>query len=198
MNASGGRTDGDSVRSVLGIAGSLRSGSFNRGLLKAAAEVAPAGLQVARFDRVAEIPLYNLDVEREGDPAAVRALKEAIEAADGLLLACPEYNHGPSGVMKNLVDWASRPPRDPPVGGKPAAIMGASPGRFGTVRAQAVLREVLRACGARVMPSPNLLVGGAHDLFDDSGRLVDDSTRERLKDFLEAFAGWIERFEPAG
>ncbi len=113
---------------VLGIAGSLRKGSLNRALLRAAIKRAPAGMTLSAFD-LDEVPLYNGDVEAAGDPPGVAALKQAIAAADGVLFVTPEYNHGVPGVMKNAIDWASRPPRAAPLGGKPVGIIGASPGR---------------------------------------------------------------------
>ncbi|HWK41182.1 MAG TPA: NAD(P)H-dependent oxidoreductase, partial [Croceibacterium sp.] len=124
----------DSLR-ILGIAGSLRAGSLNRALLRAAADLAPAGVTIERFDLM-QVPLYNGDVEEAGDPPGVAAFKQAIAAADGVLIATPEYNHGVPGVMKNAIDWASRPPRGAPLGGKPVGLIGASPGMTGTARGQ--------------------------------------------------------------
>src|SRR5262245_39739521 len=123
----------DTPLEVLGIAGSLRRESYNRGLLRAAQEMAPEGMTIRSFELDA-IPLYNGDVEAAGDPAPVAQLKEAIRGADALLLATPEYNYGVPGVLKNAVDWASRPPAKSVLSGKPAAIMGASPGMGGTIR----------------------------------------------------------------
>src|SRR5882672_4988864 len=126
--------------SVLGIAGSLRAASFNRSLLRAAQELAPAGMTITAFD-LAPIPLYNADVEATGDPEPVAALKSAIRQADALLIATPEYNFGVPGVLKNAIDWASRPPRGSAMQGKPVAIMGATPGGWGTARSQMQLRQ---------------------------------------------------------
>ena len=120
---------------ILGIAGSLRLASYNRGLIRAAQQVAPDGVEIAAFDLL-PIPLYNADVEAEGAPAPVRDLKERIRAADALLIATPEYNYSIPGVQKNAIDWASRPPQDSPLRHKPIGLMGASPGGFGTVRSQ--------------------------------------------------------------
>ena len=128
--------------SFLGIAGSLRRGSFNRGLIRAAAAVAPGGTTVVAYD-LADVPMFNADVEVDGDPRAVAALKQAIADADALLIATPEYNHCVPGVLKNAIDWASRPPRQSVLTGKPVAIMGASTGRGATARAQAHLRDGL-------------------------------------------------------
>src|SRR5213594_1904404 len=137
---------------VCGIAGSLRKGSYNRSLLRAAVEVVPAGLEIAVFDRLADIPLYDADVEARGDPEPVAALKAAIREADALLVVTPEYNYGVPGVLKNAIDGASRPPTGSVLNGKPAAIMGASPGRTGTARAQLALRQSFVFTQTLVMP----------------------------------------------
>lgn len=173
---------------VCGLAGSLRTGSYNRSLLRAARELAPDGTEVEIFDRMEEVPLYNADVEAEGDPEAVTALKRAIGEADALLIATPEYNHGVPAVTKNAVDWASRPPRPHVLDGKPTAIMGASPGGFGTVRSQTMLRASLTAVNAPTVRHPQVHVSGAGGKFDDEGRLTDPATRERVAELLEALA----------
>jgi chromate reductase len=180
---------------VCGIAGSLRSGSFNRALLRAARELAPPELDIVILDTLAGVPLFNADVEAEGDPASVVQLKEAIAAADGLLLVTPEYNAGIPGPMKNAVDWASRRHRDgPPVlKGKPTAIMGATPGRLATARAQANLRVSLANTGAVVMDSPQVHVMQARERIVD-GELVDEDSQRFVRNMLEAFAAWIARF----
>ena len=139
---------------VLGIAGSLRQRSYNRGLIRAAVAVAPAGVTVRILD-LAEVPLYNQDVEDAGEPRSVVTLKGEIGAADALLIATPEYNHGIPGVLKNAIDWASRPRRTSPLLDKPVAVMGASPGRGSTARAQAQLRDAFVFTGACVMPLPS-------------------------------------------
>lgn len=175
-----------STLAVCGFAGSLRTGSYNRSLLRAARDLAPDGMEVEIFDRMEELPLYNADVEAEGDPEAVTALKRAIGEADALLIATPEYNHGVPAVTKNAVDWASRPPRPHVLDGTPTAIMGASPGGFGTVRSQTMLRASLTAVNAPTVRHPQVHVSGAADKFDDEGRLTDPDTRERLVDLLEA------------
>lgn len=180
---------------VCGIAGSLRAGSFNRSLLRAAKELAPPELDVTIFDALIDVPMFNADVEAEGDPAGVIALKEAIAAADGLLLVTPEYNAGIPGPMKNAVDWASRRYRDgaPVLKGKPTAIMGATPGQLGTARAQANLRVTLANTGAVVMDGPQVHVMGARERIVD-GELVDEDSRKFVSGLLEAFADWIGRF----
>jgi len=182
--------------SILGFAGSLRQGSYNRALLRAASELAPDGMAIDIFD-LAGVPLYNGDVEAEGDPEAVTLFKQAIRAADGVLMATPEYNHGVPGVMKNAVDWASRPPRDAPLGGKPVGIIGASPGITGSARGQSQLRQAFEFTDSFCMPQPELLVFKAHEKFDAAGTLADAATAEHLGRYLDAFAAWVRRFVPA-
>lgn len=184
----------DTLR-IVGLAGSLRSGSLNRALLRAAAEIAPAGLKIEPFDLI-DVPLYNGDVEADGDPPAVAALKQAIAAADGVLFATPEYNHGVPAVMKNAVDWASRPPRGAALGGKPVGIIGASPGMTGSARGQSQLRQAFEFTNSFCMPQPELLVFKAHEKFDAEGRLMDEATRTYLARYLEAFESWVRRFAP--
>ncbi len=169
---------------VLGIAGSLRSGSYNRGLIEAAKELAPPSMAVESFDLTA-IPIYNEDLRQAGLPAPVVALREAIAAADALLIATPEYNYSIPGVLKNAIDWASRPP-DQPFDKKPVAIMGASPARVGTARAQYHLRQCFVFLNAFVINKPEVMVAGAPDLFDDFGRLTDETTREFVAKLLVA------------
>ncbi|MGI9178918.1 MAG: NADPH-dependent FMN reductase [Longimicrobiaceae bacterium] len=178
---------------VAGVAGSLRQGSYNRALLRAARELAPEGMEIRTFDRLGEIPLFNTDVEAEGDPEPVTALKEAIREADALLVVTPEYNYSVPGVLKNAIDWASRPPRDSVLIEKPAAIMGASAGAFGTARAQMHLRQSFVFTLTLVMPSPEVLIPRAGEKFDEEGRLTDEKTRGFVRQHLEAFSAWIER-----
>lgn len=161
---------------VLGVSGSLRKDSFNTGLLRAAIELAPAGMHIERFD-LADIPLYNYDVEQRGDPAPVTAFKQAIAGADALLIVTPEYQHGVPGVLKNALDWASRPPGRSVLRDKAVGIMGASPGFVGTARAQTQLREALTFSRAWAVPEPEVLVSRAHEKFDEAGRLADEQTR---------------------
>lgn len=178
---------------ILGIAGSLRKASLNRALLRAAVELAPDGLTIELLD-LDTVPLYNGDLEAAGDPPGVAALKSAISAADGVLMATPEYNHGVPAVMKNAVDWASRPPGQAPLGGKPVGIIGASPGITGTARGQSQLRQAFEFTNSFCMPQPELLVFKAHEKFDDSGRLVDDATARYLRRYLDAFGAWVGLF----
>jgi len=178
--------------SILAIAGSLRRASFNRGLVRAAVDVAPAGVTVTTFDLI-DVPMFNADVEAQGDPPAVAALKKAIQDADALLIASPEYNHCIPGVLKNAIDWASRPSRASSLTGKPVAIMGASPGRGGTARAQAQLRDGLTYTNGYVLPLPEVLVSLADEKFDADGNLQDDDTRAEVRDLLVALAAWTRR-----
>jgi len=179
--------------SILGFAGSLRRESYNRALLRAAVDLAPDGVEIIVFD-LAEIPLYNGDVEAQGDPAGVSRFKQAISDADGVLMATPEYNHGVPGVMKNAIDWASRPPRGAPLGGKPVGIIGASPGITGSARGQSQLRQAFEFTNSFCMPQPELLVFKAHEKFDAEGKLSDAPTAQHLTDYLAAFAAWVRRF----
>jgi len=178
---------------VCGIAGSLRRDSYNRALLRAAGELAPREMEIRIFDQVAQIPLFNQDVEAQGDPEAVQALKDAIRTADALLIATPEYNHGVSGVLKNAIDWASRPARDSVLDGKPTAVFGASPGITGTARAQSQLRQTLASVGAPVLPQPQILVYRAREKFDDQGQLTHERTREFVGRLLQELAEWTRR-----
>ena len=180
---------------ILGIPGSLRRLSYNRGLLLAAQEVAAHGMIVEIAD-LGPIPLYNADVEAEGVPPSVRAFKAQIEAADALLIATPEYNYSVPGVLKNAIDWASRPPRESPLRQKPIALMGASPGPTGTVRAQLALRQSFVFTESFVMLKPELHVANARDRFDADGRLTDERVREQIRALLEALGDWVERLRP--
>jgi chromate reductase, NAD(P)H dehydrogenase (quinone) len=169
---------------ILGIAGSLRGGSYNRSLLRAARELLPAGVELTEFD-IATLPFYDGDVEAAGDPEAVTRLKQAIHEADALLVATPEYNRGVPGVLKNAVDWASRPPLGSPLTGKPVAIMGASTGRGGTARAQEQLRAALEFSRASVLEQPEVLVPEAFMRFDEHGELVDGGIRAELAELID-------------
>lgn len=185
---------------VLCLAGSLRRASWNRRLLQAAASLAPAGVEAQVYDALATVPLFDEDLEQaepEGPPG-VRALRAAIAAADGLLIATPEYNHALPGVLKNALDWLSREsPQGEVLAERPVAVLGASSGPWGTRLAQASLRQVLHTCGALVMPSPTLFMARAAERFDAQGTLADASTRESLQRFMEAFATWVHRVAPS-
>ncbi len=178
---------------IVGLAGSLRQASLNRALLRAAVALAPPRLRITVHD-LGAIPLYNGDVEARALPDSVAALRAAVKAADGLLIATPEYNYGVPGVLKNTIDWLSRPARGSALEGKPAAIMGASPGMSGTARGQLQLRQAFVFTNTYAMAQPEVLVARAHEKFDEKGELTDAPTREFLAAFLGRFAEWVGRF----
>ena len=178
---------------VLGISGSLRKASFNTAALHAARDLAPDGMRI-RIRTLEDIPVYNEDVRAQGYPEPVQALRDEIAAADALLIVTPEYNYSVPGVLKNAIDWASRPP-DQPFDGKPIAIMGASPGRLGTARAQYHLRQCFVALNGLVLNRPEVMVAGASTIFDESGRLTDEATREHIARQLEALRAWVRRLK---
>jgi len=181
------------VFNVVGFAGSLRRDSYNRALLRAATELAPTALHVIVHELDA-IPLYNADIETAGPPPGVVQLRDAVRQADGLLIATPEYNHGVPGVVKNTIDWLSRPPRDSALNGKVAALMGASIAVTGTARGQSQLRQALVATNTYTLLPPEILVGRANEKFDADGRLAHEETRDFLATFLQRFAELIARF----
>ncbi len=179
---------------VLGIAGTLRRTGYNRWLVQAAQELAPAGMEITLFD-LADIPLYNQDLDKDGKrPEAVERFKLAIAEADALLIATPEYNHSIPGVLQNALDWASRPAGKSPLAGKPVGIMGAATGAIGTARAQQILKIVLFATLAVVMPHPGVIIGQAQKKFDGEGKLVHAPTRDFLQSFLHDLQDWTLRF----
>jgi chromate reductase len=180
---------------VLGIAGSLRNASFNRGLLRAAQELAPGGLEIDLLD-IHDLPFYDGDLEAAGVPEPVQRLRDRIAAADAVLFATPEYNRGTSGVLKNAIDWASRPARQSVLDGKPVAVMGATTGISGTANAQRQIREALLFPGAQTLPQ-EVLVSRAGEKFDERGDLTDAETRAEVKVLLEDLAGWIVQVREA-
>lgn len=179
---------------VLGICGSLRAGSYNRFALKAASELLPEGVTLELFESLHDIPLYDDDVKQQGFPPSVQAMREKIAAADALLIATPEYNYSTSGVLKNAIDWASRPPTQP-FDGKPIALMGASPGLFGTARAQYHLRQMFVFLNACIINRPEVMIGQAPQKFDAEGRLTDEATRKFISDLLVSLANWTRRLK---
>jgi NAD(P)H-dependent FMN reductase len=179
---------------IVGIAGSLRQGSYNAALLRAAASLAPDGVEIT-IGTIRGIPLYDADVEaREGIPDAVATLKDLIAGGDGLLIATPEYNNSMPGVLKNAIDWLSRPPADigKIFGSRPVAIMGASPGGFGTILSQDSWLSVLRTLGTNPWFGAKMLVSRAGDVFDDAGAIKDAAAEERLRKFVEGFAAFVQ------
>jgi len=180
---------------ILGISGSLRGGSFNTALLRAAQAEVPSGVTLDAAT-LHGIPLYDGDVEaRDGLPPAVVALKDRIVASDGVLLFTPEYNNGIPGVFKNAIDWLSRPASDIArvFRDRPFALVGASPGGFGTILAQDAWLPVLRTLGARFWSGGRMMVSRAAQAFDEAGALRDDAVRRQLADFVRDYAAWIAR-----
>jgi chromate reductase len=177
----------------LGISGSLRYGSYNEALLRAAADLLPPGVTLEIFD-LSPLPMYNPDNEKPF-PEIVVEFRERLAQADALLIASPEYNGSISGALKNAIDWASRPPRQP-LSGKPVAIMGASTGNFGTLRAQMHLRQILTHVGAFTLAKPEVLVARASQVFDAEGNLVDEAARGFLRDLLAGLARWTQQVSP--
>lgn len=179
---------------IVGISGSLRRASFNSALLRNAKDLMPAGVEL-EIETIEGIPLYNADVEVEGIPARVADLKRAIAGANGLLIATPEYNNSIPGVAKNAIDWLSRPASDikSVFGDKPVALMGASPGGFGTILSQNAWLPVLRTLGTKPWFGGRLLVSRAQSVFDDQGKIVDEGIRKQLAQFLTGFVGFVQQ-----
>jgi chromate reductase len=176
---------------IFAFCGSLRKGSYNRMALRAAEELAPEGVTFDSFD-IGRLPLYNEDVRAQGFPPAVEELREQIRSADAILFVTPEYNYSVPGVLKNAIDWASRPP-DQPFNGKPAAIMGASPSMLGSARAQYHLRQICVFLNIFLVNQPEVLIAGANNKFDAEGRLTDEPTRKFVGQLLQALVDWTER-----
>ena len=188
------RLGGPGTTRILGISGSLRKGSFNSALLRAAVELAPPGCSIETAT-IRGIPLYDGDLDAsEGQPLVVREVKERIAAIDGLLLVTPEYNFSLPGVFKNAIDWLSRPAADIPrvFGGRPVALCGATPGRGATRYAQMAWLPVLRALGMLPWFGGQIQIAEAGKLFDASGRLTDEKTRQQVRDFVAGFARFVE------
>lgn len=177
---------------LIAISGSLRKASFNTSLLRSAEALLPEGVSCTLVS-IADIPVYNEDIDGEDKPAAVARLKEEIAAADGLLIATPEYNYSVPGGLKNALDWLSRPAFKSVLAHKPAAIMSASKGPTGGARAQAQLKGVLSAVLAETYPAPELIVPQAQQSFTDDGLLTDDAVKTRLSRFLADYCAWIEK-----
>jgi chromate reductase len=182
--------------SVLGICGSLRKASFNMEALRAAIALRPAGMEVTVAD-ISQIPLYNEDVRQQGFPPPVETLRKQIAAADALVFACPEYNYSMSGVLKNAIDWASRPP-DQPFAGKPCAILGAAAGMAGSARAQHNLRAACVFLDMHPINKPEVLIGQAQTKFDANGNLTDETTKGFLRDMMAALATWTRQIGKKG
>jgi chromate reductase len=181
------------MTTILGISGSLRTGSFNTALLRAAVELAPAGATIETAT-IRGIPVYDGDVEAEhGIPETVAALKERIAAADGVLLVTPEYNNSLPGAFKNAIDWTTRPSADIARiwRGRKVAMIGASPGNFGTILSQEAWLPVLRTLGTHTWFGGRLMVSRANTVFDADGNLTDETLRERLQKFVHGFVAFV-------
>ena len=182
----------DTIR-VLGISGSLRHASWNTIALKAAQKLAPAGMTI-EIAEIRDMPFYDGDVEAAGMPASVAAFRAKIQAADALLIASPEYNASVSGVLKNAIDWASRPPSQP-LDGKPIAIFGTSPGATGTIRGQAHLRQILANVNGLVLVQPVVAIGNAQQRFDADANITDEATRAFVVTMLTKLIDWTKRMK---
>ena len=174
---------------VVGFSGSLRKHSHNGALLRAAQLLAPEQMEIEIFE-LNDIPFYNEDIERAGLPESVKIFKEKIAAADSLLIASPEYNYSFTGVLKNAIDWASRPPAPSPLSKKQYAIMGVSGGISGTMRSQLHFRQVATAVNMTAMNKPEVYITLAKQKFNENGELTDQPTLEHLKTFLKSFYEW--------
>ena len=179
---------------ILVILGSLRNGSFNRMTLDAAIEVAPQGMIFERAE-IGDLPLYNQDIENAGIPASVLRLKDQIRKADGLLFVTPEYNYSMPGVLKNAIDWASRPPKENPFNGKPCGIMTASTGIGGGAKAQYHLRQSCVFINLIAMNRPEVIIPRAMEKFDEQGKLKDEATKKIIASFMQSFYEWVGRFQ---
>jgi chromate reductase len=181
------------VVTVLGFAGSLRKASYNKALLHAAVELAPKNVKIEVFD-LEGIPPFNQDFEKQ-PPKRVKEFKAKIRAADAILIATPEYNYSIPGVLKNAIDWASRPYPDNAFDGKPVAIMGASIGMLGTARAQYHLRQCFIFLNMYPLNKPEVMVTYAPQKFDENGRLMDEETREHVATLLQSLVDWTRKLE---
>lgn len=177
---------------VLGFAGSLRKQSYNRALLAAAEDYLPEGMTLEQYD-ISDIPLFDQDVlDNDGYPESAQQFRDRIADADAVLIVTPEYNYSVPGVLKNAIDWASRPP-NPPFNGKPVAVMGASDGPWGTIRAQLHLRQVFVFLNAFPVQQPQVMVPKAGEKFDAQGRLTDEGVANQVRALLQALANWTRR-----
>jgi len=176
---------------LLGVVGSLRKASWNRALMRAITHNLPAGVTLDEYGNLHTLPLFDPDDKSIPEPVA--HWQAAIRAADGIVIATPEYNYSIPGFLKNAIDWASRPPATSPLRGKPAAVVSASIGISGGMRAQYHLRQILVYTNTPVLPQPEVIIPKCHERFDEHGHLSDESTHQLLRDFGLAFADWVTR-----
>ena len=177
------------MAALLGICGSLRKASLNRALLEAVGATLPAGASLRLWESL-DLPIFNSDI---GEPSAITELKAAVRTADGVVFAVPEYNYSIPGGLKNALDWISSPPKNSPLRGKPVAIVGATSGMSGTIRAQLHMRQILLFSDCQVLSQPEVLIPRAHERFDATGALTDEPTRVLLDRFGEAFVAFVNR-----
>lgn len=184
---------------ILALAGSLRTESYNRMLLREAVGLAPTDMRVEVYDDLGTLPFFDEDLEHiSGDgPPVVRELREKVASADGLLISTPEYNHSFSGVLKNAIEWLSRGRSGSVLGGKPVALVGVTAGAWGTRLAQAAVRQVLFSTESLLLPSPSVFIDDAASRFDSSGALVDERSRVLVRRQLYAFRDWVRHITPA-
>ena len=178
---------------IIGFAGSLRKNSYNKALLRAAVKLLPKDAKLEIFD-LGGIPPFNQDLEAQM-PEKVKEFKAKIIAADAILIATPEYNYSISGVLKNAIDWASRPYGDNSFEGKPVAVMSASPGMLGGARAQYHLRQVFVSLDMHSLNRPEVMVPFTDDTIDEKGRVTDDKTREKIRELLESLVDWTKKLK---
>ena len=181
---------------VLGVCGSLRAKSYNRALLHAAIELVPPEMVIEEYVGIGDLPHYNADIDVDGGPPSAASWRSAVGAADALLIATPEYNFGPSGVLKNAVDWASRPSATSVLHGKPVALMGASTGMAGTARAQLALRQSFVFTQSLVLPAPEVLVSNAATRFGADLRLTDVASRDFVRRLLVRLLAFARQLQP--
>jgi chromate reductase len=179
---------------ILGISGSLRKGSYNTALLKACAGLMPAGMTMTGYARLDDIPLFNQDVFDAGLPAPAKRFRDEVTAADGLLIALPEYNFSMTAALKNAIDWASRPPNQV-FQDKPIAIFSASQGPMGGARVQYDARRILGQLWGHVLPRPEVFIGNVASKIDAQGKITDEATKKFLVDLVTGFKAWIERMQ---
>ncbi|SFL54905.1 NADPH-dependent FMN reductase [Salibacterium qingdaonense] len=183
-------------KNIVGIAGSLRQNSFNRSILREMSQHPPEGMDISIFN-LKHIPLFNADLEENGDPEAVEDFKDAVKEADGFLIVTPEYSHGMPGVLKNALDWAASVSNRNVLDEKPVYVLGASPTPLGTAFSQAQVKQTLAAAGSFVLQQPELYIGKVPNKLDETGELQDERTKTKLYEALEAFDKWIDTMNSA-